>query len=286
METVKIAVIGGSGLYDMDAVTDMQTYDIDTPFGKPSAPIVVGTLSGKRVAFLPRHGKGHTFSPSTVPYKANIYALKMMGVRFIIAVSACGSLNEDYAPGHLAVPDQLFDHTKLERGRTFFDTGLVAHVGVADPFDSYLADSLHAAIESVGGTSHRGGVFITIEGPRFSSRGESNIFRKWGCDLIGMTTSPEAFLAAEAEIAYAVVAHITDYDVWHETEEAVTVEAVMRTAANNITIAKQALAKVVNDIDEDTDRPVHHALDVAITTHQDAISDEMRAQLAAILDRK
>lgn len=285
LETVKIGVIGGSGLYNMDEITNKVEYDLDTPFGKPSAPIVVGTLRGKRVAFLPRHGRGHVFTPSTVPYKANIYALKMLGVRFIIAVSACGSLKEEYAPGHLVIPDQLYDNTKLERGRTFFDTGFVGHVGVADPFDAYLSDLLYNSLQKVGGTAHKGGLFITIEGPRFSTRGESNIFRNWGCDIIGMTTSPEAFLAAEAEIAYAVIAHITDYDVWHETEEAVSVEAVMRIAAQNVATAQEGLAEAVEAIDEDMVCAVHSALQNAVMTHPDVMSSNVRNNLEAILNR-
>lgn len=285
-ETVHIGVIGGSGLYDMPDVTDKVEYDIDTPFGKPSAPITVGTLRGKRVAFLPRHGRGHIYSPSTVPYRANIYALKTLGVRFIVSVSACGSLQEAYAPGHLAIPDQLYDHTKHDgRDRTFFETGLVAHVGVADPFDAYLGDILHDAIDEVGGTVHKGGLFITIEGPRFSTRGESKVFRSWGCDLIGMTTSPEAFLAAEAEIAYACIAHITDYDVWHETEEAVSVEAVMKIATANIDITRRALAVAVEQLDTATERPVHSSLRVAITTQADSVPANVRERLAPIVSK-
>ncbi len=285
-ETVQIGVIGGSGLYDMPDVTDKVEYDIDTPFGKPSAPITVGTLRGKRVAFLPRHGRGHVYSPSTVPYRANIYALKTLGVRFVVAVSACGSLQETYAPGHLAIPDQLYDNTKHDgRDRTFFETGLVAHIGVADPFDAYLSDILYDAIAEVGGTVHKGGLFITIEGPRFSTRGESKVFRSWGCDLIGMTTSPEAYLAAEAEIAYACIAHITDYDVWHETEQAVSVEAVMKTAGTNVDTARRALAVAVENLEEGTERPAHSSLSVAITTQAASIPADVRKRLDVIIGK-
>jgi len=285
-EAVKIAVIGGSGLYDMPGITETEEIDVETPFGQPSAPITVGTIHGKRVAFLPRHGIGHTYSPTTVPYRANTYALKSLGVRFIIAVSACGSLREDYAPGHLAVPDQLYDNTKSDqRDRTFYEDGLIAHVGVADPFDPYLARLLYEGIKEVGGTAHKGGLFVTVEGPRFSTKGESNIFRSWGCDLIGMTTSPEAFLAAEAEIAYACIAHITDYDVWHESEETVTVEQVMRTAQQNVNTAKQAVASVVQTIDEDKETPAHSGVAVAITTQKDAISNAMRQKLDLIVGK-
>lgn len=285
-ETVHIAVIGGSGLYDLDALKDKAILDLDTPFGKPSAPIVVGTLAGKRVAFLPRHGEGHVYTPTTVPYQANIYALKQLGVRFIIAVSACGSLNMDYAPGHIAVPDQLFDNTRsAQRARSFFGTGFVAHVGVAYPFDPYLSDVLVESVAAAGGTVHRGGLFITIEGPRFSTRGESRVYQQWGCDIIGMTTSPEAFLAAEAEIAYACIAHITDYDVWHETEDPVTVEAVMSTAANNIKTARAAVMNAIERINPQEECPVHSALAVALTTGKAHLDPAMREKLSAIISK-
>jgi 5'-methylthioadenosine phosphorylase len=284
-ETVRIAVIGGSGLYNMPEITDKTTHLIDTPFGKPSADIVVGTLRGKRVAFLPRHGLGHVYTPSTVPYRANIYALKSLGVRFIIAVNACGSLREDYAPGHLVMPDQLFDMTKAERGRTFFDTGLVAHVGVADPFEAELSGLLYHAVERVGGTAHIGGTFVIIEGPRFSTRGESNIFRQWGCSIIGMTTVPEAFLAREAEIAYATMAHVTDYDVWHMIEEAVSADLVVKTLMKNIEVAQQAVASAVETLDETADWPSHHALDGAVMTNRSAMPDAALQKLGVITSR-
>ncbi len=284
-ENVHIGVLGGSGLYDMPEIQDKRTLDIDTPYGKPSAPLMIGTIHGKEVAFIPRHGEGHYHTPSTVPYRANIYALKMIGVRFIVSVSACGSLREDYEPGHIAVADQLYDNTKLDRGRTFFEAGLVGHVPVAQPFDDYLRGLLLKGLQEAGATAHDGGLFITIEGPRFSTKGESNVFRSWGCDLIGMTTSPEAFLAAEAEMAYAVMAHITDYDVWHDTEEAVTVEMVMKTVEHNIDLAKKALAYAVQHIDTTTERPVHNALASAIMTRPDLIPAESRENTAAIMDK-
>lgn len=286
-ETVKIAVIGGSGLYNMPEITDKTTVSVDTPFGKPSAEITIGTLHSKRVAFLPRHGKGHIYPPTSVPYRANIYALKSLGVRFIIAVSACGSLKEKIAPGHFVIPDQLYDNTRAYRDRTFFEDGLVAHVGVAEPFCPQLSNQLYDAVDSVDGSIvHRGGTFITIEGPRFSTRGESNIFRQWGCSIIGMTTSPEAYLAREAEISYAVIAHVSDYDVWHETEEAVTVEMVMRTVQNNLHIAQAAVAKAVEALDEDMVTESHTALDAAITTSPDAIDEAAKMRLKPIVARR
>lgn len=286
-ETVKIGVIGGSGLYDMPDITDRKTIHVDTPYGPPSADIVIGTLRGRRVAFLPRHGKGHVYSPTTVPYRANVYALKSLGVRWVIGVSACGSLREDFAPGHFVIPGQLFDHTKSERGRTFFETGVVAHVSVAEPFCEELSNRLYMAVDAVdGGVVHRGGTFITIEGPRFSTKGESHLFRQWGCDIIGMTTSPEAFLAREAEMSYAVMAHITDYDVWHESEEVVTVDAVIRTVHRNIQVAQQALVNLVEDFDEDAVTPSHTALDSALITAPDAMDPALKERLGPILARR
>ncbi len=196
-----------------------QEIDADTPFGKPSAPIVVGELQGQRIAFLARHGIGHRLSPSEVPYRANIYALKALGVERIVSISACGSLREDYAPGEVVVPDQLFDFTR-KRKSSFFEDGLVAHISVANPFCEDLSMKLFAAVQSTGAACHSGGSLITIEGPRFSTKAESNTYRSWGMSIIGMTASPEAFLAREAELCYAVMAHVTDYDVWHTSEEA------------------------------------------------------------------
>lgn len=285
IEQAAIAVIGGSGLYNMPGITDRTTVRVETPFGPTSADIAIGTLRGKRVAFLPRHGNGHSYTPSTIPYRANIYALKALGVRFIIAVNACGSLREEYAPGHIVIPDQLFDHTKADRGRSFFDTGLVGHVSVAEPFTSALREILYTAVKEVGGTAHDGGNFIVIEGPRFSTKGESNIFRQWGCDIIGMTTCPEAFLAREAEIAYATMSHITDYDVWHISEAPVTVEQVVKIMHNNLEIAQNAVANAVEKIDESSVLECHTALNHTIMTTPDLISGELTTTLKPILSR-
>lgn len=246
MNTARFAVIGGSGLYKMPELGDLTELDLDTPFGKPSDTIHVGTLFGERIAFLPRHGRGHVLTPSEVPYRANIYALKRLGVTHVISVSACGSLREDYAPGHICIPDQLFDFTKDERGRSFFEKGLVAHVGVADPFCPELSAIIAEASAEAGGTVHQGGTFVTIEGPRFSTRGESQIWRQMGFSIIGMTTSPEAFLAREAELAYAVMAHVTDYDVWHT--EAVSADMVFKQFQNNITLAQKAVLKTIKKL--------------------------------------
>ncbi len=241
---VRIGVIGGSGLYRMPQLTDIEERDIETPFGPPSDSIIIGTLNGVRVAFIPRHGRGHIHLPGEVPYRANIFALKTLGVETCIAVSACGSLREDYEPGHIVVPDQIYDNTK-GRISSFFGGGIAVHVGTADPICQRTGGMVSEAVRKVGGTVKEGGAFITIEGPRFSTKAESNVFRSWGMSIIGMTTSPEAFLAREAEMCYAVMAHVTDYDVWHESEEAVTVDMVVRTFNKNLEIAQSALAELV-----------------------------------------
>lgn len=284
-ETVTIGVIGGSGLYQMEGITNKTTVTLDTPFGPPSAPVVIGTLRGKRVAFLPRHGIGHTYNPSAVPYRANIYALKMLGVRYILAANACGSLREDYAPGHLVIPDQVFDHT-AGRSRTFFDHDLVAHVSVADPFCPYLSDLLLQSVEKAGGIVHSGGTFIIIEGPRFSTRGESRIYRQWGCSIIGMTTCPEAFLAREAEIAYATLAHVTDYDVWHTSEDPVTAEMVVATMHQNLIMAQQAIAEAVGQLDPNVQTEAHTALDGAIMVDRSRIPSEVFNHYHLLLQRR
>ena len=209
-------------------------------FGKPSGAIRIGSLSGKRVAFVPRHGEGHVFAPTTLPYRANIFAIKQLGARFIIAVNAVGSLREDMAPGHVVTPDQIIDYTIATRARSFFEDGLVAHIAAADPMSGYLRGIFADAVEAVGGHVHRSGTILVEDGPRFATRAESHLFRAWGCDLIGMTSAPEAFLAREAEIAYASMAHVTDYDSWHETEEAVTSDLVIQTLAQNIDLVQNA----------------------------------------------
>jgi 5'-methylthioadenosine phosphorylase len=285
MEKVTFAVIGGSGLYNMPEISDKTHVSVDTPFGLPSSDIMIGTLRGKRVAFLPRHGNGHVFTPTTVPYQANIFALKTLGVRHIIAVNACGSLREDYAPGHIVIPDQLYDHTKSERGRTFFTNGLVGHISVAEPFCEDLGDVIETATREVGGMVHRGGALIVVEGPRFSTRGESNVYRQWGCSIIGMTTAPEAFLAREAEICYSTMAHVTDYDVWHQSEEPVTVEKVMETMQHNLDVAQKAVALVIERMSENHTCACHTALDNAIMTDPNKIPAQLRADLRPILER-
>jgi len=273
MSEIELAVIGGSGLYDMSGLSHVETIEIDTPFGKPSDAITVGTLHGRRVAFLPRHGRGHVLTPGEVPYRANIYALKMLGVKYVISVSACGSLREDFAPGDIVIPDQLFDFTKGIRDNSFFGQGVVAHLAAANPFSIELSAALADAVTTAGGRIHRGGRFITIEGPRFSTRSESEVYRQWGMSIIGMTTSPEAFLAAEAEMAYACMAHVTDYDCWHESEEHVTVEMVIRILKANTIIAQNSISQLVMDSDKWIgDFAAHHALRDALITNRAHLS--------------
>jgi 5'-methylthioadenosine phosphorylase len=285
-EQVRIAVIGGSGLYRMPQLSDVREYHLDTPFGKPSDVIVVGSLGGIRVAFVPRHGRGHIYLPSEVPYRANIYALKTLGVERVIAVSACGSLREDYAPGNIAIPDQLYDNTKDERGRTFFGGGLVAHVGTALPFCDDLGHEIATSVAASGGTVHEGGAFITIEGPRFSTKAESNVFRSWGMSLVGMTTSPEAYLAREAEMCYAVMAHVTDYDVWHASEEPVTVEMVVRTLNANLELAQRAIADLVPRLATSKRQcGCKNTLATAILTDRSKIAPEAAQRLAPLVSK-
>jgi len=279
-----LAVIGGSGLYNFPALKNVNLLEIDTPFGKPSAPIALGLLSGKPVAFLARHGIGHHISPTEVNYRANIYALKAIGADKIISVSACGSLREDFTPGDIVIPDQLFDFTR-DRARTFFGEGMVTHIGVADPFCANLSSQLSKAVVAARGNVHNGGTFITIEGPRFSTRAESNIFRSWGISIIGMTASPEAFLAREAEICYAVMAHVTDYDVWHISEEPVSVEMVVRTLMQNTELAQTAIQLLVENLDTTVQCECGHALADAIITQRDRIPAETAQKLDLLVHK-
>jgi 5'-methylthioadenosine phosphorylase len=281
--TPVLGVIGGSGLYRMPGLENVREHDIDTPFGKPSSSIIIGDLKGKTIAFLARHGSGHHLSPSEVNYRANIHAMKQVGVERIVAVSACGSLREDYAPGEIVVPDQLYDNTK-DRQRTFFEKGLVIHIGAAEPFCAIMGTLIEEGVQQVGGNVHKGGAFITIEGPRFSTRAESNTFRAWGMSIIGMTTSPEAFLAREAEICYSVMAHVTDYDVWHIAEEPVSVEMVVRILQQNTQMAQDAIENLVGKLPRDrSDCGCSTALKDALITDAKRITTETKQRLALLI---
>ncbi len=282
MSDVKLAVIGGSGVYDMEALTDVEERHISTPFGDPSDSIVIGTLAGRRIAFLPRHGRGHRLTPTEVPYRANIWALKSLGVQRIISISACGSMKVKYAPRHIVIPDQIYDNTK-KRDYSFFGDGLVAHIGIAEPFCPHLRQVLHDALQAVGATVHMGGTFITIEGPRFSTRGESQIYRSWGVDIIGMTAVPEAQLAREAEICYATMAHVTDYDVWHEEEEAVNVEMLIANLQANAALSKKTIAALVPMLSDERPCDCDQTLSTAMITQRDLIPQEKIAQLGPLV---
>ncbi|RME64581.1 MAG: S-methyl-5'-thioadenosine phosphorylase [Caldilineae bacterium] len=289
-EPIRFGVIGGSGVYQMEALQDVEEIELETPFGKPSDAYVVGTLHGQRVAFLARHGRGHRISPTRLPQRANIYGFKMLGVEYLIGVSACGSLRERYRPGDIVIPHQLFDRTR-NRALSFFDDpdvgtdGLVVHVSVAHPFCDALSQICYEAVKETGATAHLGGNFVTIEGPRFSTRAESFVFRQLGMDIIGMTTTPEAFLAREAEMSCAVMAHVTDYDVWHETEEPVTVEAVIRTLLHNAEVAKQAVANAIARLAHAGPSPHADALKDAIITDRKRVPAQTIENLRAIVGK-
>jgi 5'-methylthioadenosine phosphorylase len=242
-----VGIIGGSGLYEMEGVTGARELVVETPFGDPSDRLVIGTLEGQKVAFLPRHGRGHRISPSEINFQANIYALKSLGVERILSVSAVGSLKEKYAPLHMVVPDQLVDRT-FKRSSTFFGKGLVAHVGFARPFCADVGRVLAAACRTAGATVHEGGTYICIEGPQFSTRAESELYRSWGMDIIGMTNLQEARLAREAEICYATLAMVTDYDCWHPDHDAVTVDQILQNLLTNAATARAVLRAAVKGL--------------------------------------
>ena len=284
MGEVRIGIIGGSGLYHMDGVAGAETLTLDTPFGKPSDELILAELRGKRVVFLPRHNRRHGLNPTEVPYRANIHAFKQLGVRFILAVNACGSLREDYAPGHLAIPDQIIDFTQA-RARSFFTDSYVVHISVDEPFSVELSRILVTAGRAVGATVHDGGTFLIEEGPRFATLAESRLFQSWGCSLVGMTAAPEAFLAREAEIAYASIAHITDYDTWHQSEEPVNVEAVMKVAADNVGRVQATLAEAVERIEEAAEYKAHSALGQSLLGPPGNLTAEEADRLRLLLAR-
>ena len=239
-----LGILGGSGIYDIDGVDDAKWVSVSTPYGKPSDKIFTGTLNGIEVAFLPRHGRGHLYNPSTVPYQANIYAMKSLGVTDILSISACGSLREDYKPGEFVLVDQYIDRT-LERKNTFFDGACVAHVSVAHPVCERLSNMAQCAMDALNITFHLGGTYLTVEGPQFSTLAESRLYKEnWGCDVIGMTNMPEAKLAREAEICYASIAMITDFDCWHPDHENVEVTDIVKTLVDNAVCAKEIVNKV------------------------------------------
>ena len=282
--TVHIGVIGGSGLYDMAELTDREERTVGTPFGEPSGPYVIGTLRGRRVAFLPRHGVGHQILPSELNFRANIYGFKVLGVERILSASAVGSLKEEYTPLDILVPDQFFDRTN-GRISTFFGCGLVAHVGFAHPICADLARIGAEAAGAVGATVHRGGTYVNMEGPQFSTLAESRLYRTWGADIIGMTNLQEAKLAREAEIAYSTMALVTDYDCWHPDHDSVTVEMIINYLTQNAKTAQQVIATVVEKLDVETRDPAHSALATAIITRPDVIPEKTRRDLAPLIGK-
>ncbi|RYG92719.1 S-methyl-5'-thioadenosine phosphorylase [Loktanella sp. IMCC34160] len=284
----RLGVIGGSGVYDIDGLQDARWQAVDTPWGAPSDEILTGTLDGLPMAFLPRHGRGHVHSPSTVPYRANIDALKRLGVTDIVAVSACGSFREELAPGDFVIVDQFIDRT-IARDKSFFGTGCVAHVSVAHPTCARLSDAVEQAARAAGVTTHRGGTYLAMEGPQFSSLAESRLYREvWGCDVIGMTNMPEAKLAREAEICYAPVAMITDYDSWHPDHGSVDISAILATLQGNAAHARATVAGTAAALDRarapcpcGCDR----ALDFAVMTAPDKRDPALVARLDAVAGR-
>jgi len=280
----EIGIIGGSGLYDLKGLERVREVRPSTPFGQPSDALVLGTVDGVRVAFLARHGRGHRIGPSEINYRANIYALKSVGVTRVVSVSAVGSMKETVRPGEVVLPDQFVDLTKRRIG-TFFEQGIVAHVAFAEPICHALATSLYKAAQDVGASVHQGGVYLCIEGPQFSSRGESNIYRQWGVDVIGMTNLPEAKLAREAELCYVTLALVTDYDCWHDTEAAVTVEAVLATLEKNVELAKRLLRAAMPLVTGPRACGCGRALEHAILTSPQHIAKGTRKRLRLLLGR-
>jgi 5'-methylthioadenosine phosphorylase len=284
MEHVQIGIIGGSGLYDMADVTDRKEVTLTTPFGDPSGPYVIGSLRGRRVAFLARHGAGHRLSPSELNFRANIFGMKTLGVEYIVSASAVGSLKEEYKPLDIVIPDQFIDRT---RGRisTFFGRGLVAHVGFAHPFCKILSGIAYNSGQQAGATLHKGGTYVCMEGPQFSTLAESRLYRSWGADIIGMTNLQEAKLAREAEICYTTVALVTDYDCWHPDHDSVTVDMVIANLVQNARTAQLLIANAVEQLPFERTCECASALKYALITRPDAVPDAVRNELAPIVGK-
>ncbi len=284
MPDPKIAFIGGSGLYDIDGMENRREVTVETPFGDPSDAVVVGEINGVEAAFLPRHGRGHRFSPTEIPVKANIYALKSLGVERVVSVSAVGSLKEHIKPLDLVVPDQIIDRTR-RRSDTFFGDGIVAHVGFADPFCNELRRIAFesASLEDVD--CHDGGTYLVIEGPQFSTRAESAVYRSWGANVIGMTALPEAKLAREAELCYTTLAFVTDYDVWHDTKEEVTVEMVIQNLTHNVATAQGIIRRMLAEIPDNRTCGCESALKNAVITSRESITKDAQNRLGILVNK-
>jgi len=285
LSAAQIGIIGGSGLYEMEGVTGAREIAVETPFGPPSDRIVLGTLEGWKVAFLPRHGRGHRILPSEINFQANVYALKTLGVERILSVSAVGSLKEKYAPLHMVIPDQFVDRT-FKRASTFFGRGLVAHVAFAHPFCADLGRVLGAAGRTAGATVHEGGTYICIEGPQFSTRAESELYRSWGMDIIGMTNLTEARLAREAEVCYSTLAMVTDYDCWHPDHDAVTADEIIKNLVRNAATARSVLRAAVKGLPDGARRcECASALSHALVTAPELVPAQVKSDLAPIIGK-
>lgn len=280
-----IGVIGGSGLYELDQLTDIEEIAISTPFGAPSDSIVAGSLGNTRLLFLPRHGRGHRLPPHRINYRANVLALKLAGAEQILSISAVGSMRENIHPGDMVVVDQFIDRTRHRVDTFFDDDGVVAHVEFAHPVDDQLAAALGDAARRAGANVHDGGVYLCIEGPQFSTLAESELYRSWGVSVIGMTNFPEAKLAREAELPYATLAMATDYDCWHEGHDAVTVEAIIAVMLQNVTKAKQIIVELAKAVPDPTGRPATSALAGAIITNPDSITADVREKLRPLIGK-
>lgn len=286
-QPIPLAIIGGSGFYEMPGLSAIEEVSVDTPFGPPSDMFRIGTLDGVRVAFLSRHARGHTLLPSELPQRANIWALKTLGVERILAVSAVGSLRQDYRPGHIVTPHQLIDRTTGTRPNTFFGNGVVAHISFAEPFCSPLRLATRQAAEEVAEAHvHRDGVYVVMEGPAFSTRAESDLHREWRADLIGMTALPEAKLAREAEICYAMLAAVTDYDTWHDGHETVDARMVFETLRQNVALSQKVVRKLAAALPSRSECACPNALDAALVTSPEIISAENRERLGPVLARR
>ncbi|MGA7731210.1 MAG: S-methyl-5'-thioadenosine phosphorylase [Chloroflexia bacterium] len=284
MQTGVIGIIGGSGFYNMAGMTDIRTVEVDTPFGKPSDPPILGKIAGRDVAFIARHGRGHRILPTLVPALANIFALKTLGVTHLVSVSAVGSMKEEIEPLHMVVPDQIIDRT-VHRPRTFFSEGPVVHVAFANPYCDDLGHLVGQAADSVGATVHRGGTYICIEGPQFSTLAESLLYRSWGVSVVGMTAMPEARLAREAEMCYATLAMATDYDCWYPEHDSVTADLVVQNLQKNVQKAKDTVSALMALIPDTYDSPCASALQGSIMTQMDLVPGETLEKLRPLLSK-
>ncbi len=281
----KIGVIGGSGLYDLDGLSREEWIEVKTPFGEPSDKFLLAELEGKEIVFLPRHGRGHKISPSKINYRANIYGMKRLGVERIISVTACGSLKEQFKPLDFVVPDQFVDRTSQARKDTFFDGDMIVHVSFAEPVCKDLAEIMYQQIVEMNLTVHSGGTYLNMEGPQFSTLAESNLYRSWGMDVIGMTNLTEARLAREAEICYVTLAAVTDYDCWHESHETVTVDIILDNLNKNVQNAKNILKTVIPRIPEERNCPCREALKYSMVTNSQSISEQTKEKLGIIIGK-